>query len=45
MAHVAIPPPASDLKNIVYEVNQDSLTDADRIVSAACCTTNAITPG
>lgn len=32
------------VKNIVYGVNQDSLTEHDTIVSAASCTTNAITP-
>ena len=37
-------PGKGDLKNIVYGVNQSSLTGQDRIVSAASCTTNAITP-
>lgn len=37
-------PGKGDLKNIVYGVNNDTITDADSIVSAASCTTNAITP-
>lgn len=37
-------PGKGDLKNIVYGVNSDIITDADKIVSAASCTTNAITP-
>ena len=37
-------PGKGDLKNIVYGVNHDSITSQDRIVSAASCTTNAITP-
>ena len=37
-------PGKGGLKNIVYGVNQNSLTGQDRIVSAASCTTNAITP-
>jgi len=37
-------PGKGDLKNIVYGINQNMLTDADKIVSAASCTTNAITP-
>lgn len=32
------------VKNIVYGVNQETLTPEDTIVSAASCTTNAITP-
>lgn len=32
------------LKNIVFGVNHDSITDDDTIVTAASCTTNAITP-
>ena len=32
------------LKNIVHGVNQADIEEADRIVSAASCTTNAITP-
>ena len=32
------------LKNIVFGVNSDSITDDDKIVTAASCTTNAIVP-
>ncbi|WP_229663210.1 glyceraldehyde-3-phosphate dehydrogenase [Microbacterium album] len=32
------------IKNIVHGVNSDTITDDDRILSAASCTTNAITP-
>ncbi|XPP25943.1 MAG: glyceraldehyde-3-phosphate dehydrogenase [Leucobacter sp.] len=37
-------PGKGELKNIVYGVNNSAITDADRILSAASCTTNAITP-
>ncbi len=37
-------PAKGDVKNIVYGVNNDTITDADTILSAASCTTNAITP-
>ena len=37
-------PAKGDIKNIVYGVNHRSLEDSDTIVSAASCTTNAITP-
>ncbi|MFE4950135.1 glyceraldehyde-3-phosphate dehydrogenase [Leifsonia sp. NPDC056665] len=37
-------PGKSPLKNIVHGINDDTITDDDRIVSAASCTTNAITP-
>lgn len=37
-------PGKGDMLNVVYGVNSDSITDADTIVSAASCTTNAITP-
>ena len=37
-------PGKGDMLNIVYGVNSDAITDADTIVSAASCTTNAITP-
>lgn len=37
-------PGKGELKNIVCGVNHDILSDDDRIVSAASCTTNAITP-
>ncbi len=36
-------PAKGDVKNIVYNVNNDTIGD-DKIVSAASCTTNAITP-
>jgi glyceraldehyde 3-phosphate dehydrogenase len=32
------------LKNIVFGINQDMIEETDRIISAASCTTNAITP-
>ncbi|WP_350347408.1 glyceraldehyde-3-phosphate dehydrogenase [Agromyces sp. G08B096] len=32
------------IKNIVHGINHDAIDDADRILSAASCTTNAITP-
>ncbi|MGB4136862.1 MAG: glyceraldehyde-3-phosphate dehydrogenase [Microbacterium sp.] len=32
------------LKNIVHGINHGTIEDADRILSAASCTTNAITP-
>ncbi|MGA1207163.1 MAG: glyceraldehyde-3-phosphate dehydrogenase, partial [Litorivicinaceae bacterium] len=37
-------PGKGDLKNIVHGVNHDEITEADTIISAASCTTNAITP-
>ncbi|MGK9149371.1 glyceraldehyde-3-phosphate dehydrogenase [Plantibacter flavus] len=37
-------PGKGELKNIVYGINHDDIEDDDRIVSAASCTTNAITP-
>lgn len=37
-------PGKGDLKNVVFGVNHEQVTDGDRIVSAASCTTNAITP-
>ena len=37
-------PGKGSLKNIVFGVNHDSITDDDAIVTAASCTTNAITP-
>ncbi|WP_201529085.1 glyceraldehyde-3-phosphate dehydrogenase [Psychrobacter frigidicola] len=36
-------PAGGDIKNVVYGVNNDTIGD-DTIVSAASCTTNAITP-
>lgn len=37
-------PGKGDLKNIVHGINHSSIEDADKIVTAASCTTNAITP-
>lgn len=37
-------PSKGDIKNIVFGVNDKDITNDDRIVSAASCTTNAITP-
>ncbi|HLP23520.1 MAG TPA: glyceraldehyde-3-phosphate dehydrogenase [Microbacteriaceae bacterium] len=37
-------PGKSPLKNIVFGINDDTIEESDRIVSAASCTTNAITP-
>jgi glyceraldehyde 3-phosphate dehydrogenase len=37
-------PGKGSLKNIVHGINHDTITDDDRILSAASCTTNAITP-
>ncbi|MGD7001815.1 glyceraldehyde-3-phosphate dehydrogenase [Corynebacterium halotolerans] len=37
-------PGKGDVKNIVYGINQDDVTEEDRVLSAASCTTNGITP-
>ena len=37
-------PGKGDLKNIVYGINNSDIDDADTIISAASCTTNAISP-
>jgi glyceraldehyde 3-phosphate dehydrogenase len=37
-------PGKSPLKNVVYGINNNTITDEDEIVTAASCTTNAITP-
>ncbi len=37
-------PGKGDMKNVVAGINDDIVTDSDRIVSAASCTTNAIVP-
>lgn len=37
-------PGKGDIKNVVFGVNHDVIQDSDRIISAASCTTNAITP-
>lgn len=36
--------PGKDVPNIVFGVNDDSILDTDKIISAASCTTNAIVP-
>ncbi|MFT7185483.1 MAG: glyceraldehyde 3-phosphate dehydrogenase [Pseudohongiellaceae bacterium] len=37
-------PGKGDIKNIVYGINNSDILDSDTILSAASCTTNAITP-
>ncbi len=37
-------PGKGNIKNIVHGINNDWITEDDRILSAASCTTNAITP-
>ncbi|MBL3686983.1 glyceraldehyde-3-phosphate dehydrogenase [Leucobacter zeae] len=37
-------PGKGDMLNVVFGVNSDKITDAHEIISAASCTTNAITP-
>ncbi|GAA1474745.1 glyceraldehyde-3-phosphate dehydrogenase [Corynebacterium felinum] len=37
-------PGKGDLKNVVYGINHTDITDEDAIITAASCTTNAITP-
>ena len=37
-------PGKGDIKNIVFGINDNSISADDRILSAASCTTNAITP-
>lgn len=37
-------PGKGKIKNIVYGINHGDLTEADKIISAASCTTNAIVP-
>jgi len=45
VAKVLLTAPAKgDIKNIVYGVNHDMILEGDKIISAASCTTNAITP-
>ncbi|NQZ30035.1 MAG: glyceraldehyde-3-phosphate dehydrogenase [Oceanospirillaceae bacterium] len=44
VAKVLLTAPGKGIKNIVMGVNQDDVLDEDNIVSAASCTTNAITP-
>lgn len=45
IAKVILTAPGKDnLKNIVFGVNQQEINDEDTVISAASCTTNAITP-
>jgi glyceraldehyde 3-phosphate dehydrogenase len=37
-------PGKGDMKNVVYGINHESILPEDTIISAASCTTNAITP-
>ncbi len=37
-------PAGNDLKTIVYNVNHETLTKDDNIISAASCTTNCLAP-
>jgi len=37
-------PGKGDLKNIVFGINDDEISDDDTIITAASCTTNAISP-
>lgn len=37
-------PSKGEMKNVVYGVNHSDILDSDQIISAASCTTNAITP-
>ncbi|MEJ6019980.1 glyceraldehyde-3-phosphate dehydrogenase [Corynebacterium sp. H113] len=37
-------PGKGDIKNIVYGINHKDIDDSDKILSAASCTTNGITP-
>ena len=41
---VLLTAPGKDIKNIVYGVNHHDIHSNDRLLSAASCTTNAITP-
>ena len=44
VARVLLTAPGKGVKNIVMGVNHHDITDADKVLSAASCTTNAITP-
>jgi glyceraldehyde 3-phosphate dehydrogenase len=37
-------PAGGDIKNVVYGINSKDIAPTDKIISAASCTTNAITP-
>ncbi|MBR7887635.1 glyceraldehyde-3-phosphate dehydrogenase [Marinomonas sp. A79] len=41
---VVLTAPGKEMKNVVFGVNDGDITNEDKIVSAASCTTNAITP-
>lgn len=41
---VLVSAPAGDMKTIVYNVNDDTLTADDTIISVASCTTNCLAP-
>lgn len=41
---VLISAPAGEMKTIVYNVNDDTLTTDDTIISVASCTTNCLAP-
>ncbi|EFN6716654.1 type I glyceraldehyde-3-phosphate dehydrogenase [Escherichia coli] len=41
---VLISAPAGDMKTIVYNVNDDTLSPEDKIISVASCTTNCLVP-
>jgi glyceraldehyde 3-phosphate dehydrogenase len=41
---VILTAPGSDVPNIVYGINNDEIKDDETIISAASCTTNAISP-
>ena len=41
---VVISAPAGKMKTIVYNVNSDTLTAEDKIISAGSCTTNCLAP-
>lgn len=43
-AKVLLTAPAADVKNIVFGVNDGDIDEADDVLCAASCTTNAITP-
>ncbi|WP_027857006.1 glyceraldehyde-3-phosphate dehydrogenase [Marinobacterium jannaschii] len=44
VSRVVLTAPGKGIKNIVMGVNDSDITDEDHILSAASCTTNAITP-
>lgn len=37
-------PGKGDIPNVVFGINEDSISDDDKVLSAASCTTNGITP-